>query len=207
MHQSLLKGQINIILIKLSKNILLKQYSTQIMFNQVLALPLIALLRVCKKVATPSSISHHQKHVRNTFRRNYCTADTYTYPLWTEYIAYWTNSNLRRTESKYLSEFFNFSTLDTNNASCQTLVNKKSKFAVEVAAFVVLILQIRCILGEALKINYRRSKYLGFSVFNSNTMGLFNLLLNCSPVFQYNCTNLNTTPQYEVSIFPIYITY
>ena len=39
-----------------------------------------------------------------------------------------------------LSKFFDFSTFDSNNSSCQTLMNQQSQLAVKVASFIVLVL-------------------------------------------------------------------
>lgn len=36
------------------------------------------------------------------------------------------------------SKLFNFSTFDTNNSSCQTLMNQQSQLAVKVTSFIVL---------------------------------------------------------------------
>lgn len=142
MQQFGLKGKMNTVLIKRSKNTSFKNSTLpKICLTNSWFYHWLYFWESARKLQLPT-LPHNIKNMYVTRWEGVTTQQLLRcmYPLWTENIAYWTKWNLRITESKYLSEFFNFSTLDTNNASCQTLVNKKSKLAVEVAAFVVLIL-------------------------------------------------------------------
>jgi len=92
----------------------------------------------CNPQMHPRTSKLCMQYVLQDYRREdtlTCLLRTQTTKLFIEH-----KPNLRKNRNKYLSEFFNFSTLDTNNSSCQTLMNEKSQFAIKVAAFVVLIL-------------------------------------------------------------------